>query len=182
MKRIYQYRSHLLESHTEEFYYERIEEEGVLDKTVIIEQMGAALKILQIKNPQKVLTLGGDGSVSVPVFSYLASQNPTEEIGIIWIDAHPDITLPGDPYKGFHAMALAACLGKTDRDIASLLPGKILPENVWGLGIRNYERPEVEKRFNEWSLTNIPVEGLKKSVNDIGEFIQSRKIKKFWST
>lgn len=74
----------------------RVETDGVLDKKIVMEQIQAALDILKIKNQEKVLTLGGECSVSVPVFSFLA-QKYAEDVGIIWIDAHPDITLPGDP-------------------------------------------------------------------------------------
>ena len=38
---------------------------------------------------------------------------------MIWIDAHPEITLPGDMYSGFHAMAVTACMGKGDKEILS---------------------------------------------------------------
>lgn len=89
---------------------QRIETEGVLDRDVIIKQTSAALSTLAIANPDRVATLGGECSVSVPVFSYLADKY-NGDVAIVWIDAHPDITLPGDDYNGYHAMALSACMG-----------------------------------------------------------------------
>lgn len=53
---------------------ERIEKNGVLDHDIIAEQTKAALDTLRIANPDKVVTLGGECSVSAPVFSHLAEN------------------------------------------------------------------------------------------------------------
>lgn len=48
-------------------------------------------------------------------------------MAVIWIDAHPDITLPGDVYAGYHAMAVTACMGLGDSRIVKQLPARIEP-------------------------------------------------------
>ena len=153
----------------------RVETDGVLDKKIVMEQIQAALDILKIKNQEKVLTLGGECSVSVPVFSFLA-QKYAEDVGIIWIDAHPDITLPGDPYNGFHAMALAACMGEGDTDILSLLPGSVKKENVLTVGVRNYERQQIVNRFQDWNLQNILVSEVQAQTTRIADWLKVRKL------
>ncbi len=50
---------------------ERVETDNVLDRDIIAKQTKAALDILSISGPDKVVTLGGECSVSVPVFTYL---------------------------------------------------------------------------------------------------------------
>lgn len=63
-----------------------------------------------------------------------------DDLAIVWIDAHPDITLPYDEYQGYHAMALTACLGMGDKEIISLLPEKSKhPMLVVGLRSRMQE-------------------------------------------
>lgn len=62
------------------------------------------------------MTLGGECSVSVPVFTYLADKY-SDDVVVVWVDAHPDITLPGDDYTGYHAMALTAIMGKVAPEI-----------------------------------------------------------------
>ena len=81
---------------------------GVSARKIILKQTKAAL--------EKIVTLGGECSVSVVPFTYLAAKYP-DDIAIVWIDAHPDINLPYDEYKGYHAMALTACLGMGDEEI-----------------------------------------------------------------
>lgn len=131
----------------------RIEKNGVLDHDIIKEQTKAALETLRIAAPDKVVTLGGECSVSVPVFTYLADKYQGD-VAIVWVDAHPDITLPGDDYNGYHAMALTACMGMGDEDIIGLLPAKISPADVCLAGLRECEYPYIEKRVEEFGIAH----------------------------
>ena len=95
---------------------ERKVSDGVLDRDVIVQQTKAALEMLRVASPDKIVTLGGDCSVSVPPFTYL-KERYKDDVVMVWIDAHPDITLPGDVYTGYHAMAVTACMGYGDKKI-----------------------------------------------------------------
>ena len=132
---------------------ERIEKNGVLDHDIIKEQAKAALDTLRIANPDRVVTLGGECSVSAPVFTYLADKYGGD-VAIVWVDAHPDITLPGDDYNGYHAMALTACMGMGDEDIVGQLPAKVSPADVCLAGLRECEYPYIEKRVEELGITH----------------------------
>lgn len=123
---------------------ERNENNGVLDRDIIAEQTKAALDTLRIANPDKVVTLGGECSAHL-YFSYLAKKYEGD-VAIIWIDAHPDITLPGDGYNGYHAMVLTACMGMGDKEIIGLLPTSVPPEAVCLAGLRECEYPYIEKK------------------------------------
>lgn len=85
----------------------RQEKEGILDYKIIIKQSKKALEIIKKANPDKILTLGGECSTSVIPFTYL-NKKYNNNTAVIWIDAHPDITLPYDNYNGYHAMAVSA--------------------------------------------------------------------------
>lgn len=126
---------------------------GVLDRDIIVEQTKVALSTLRIANPDKVVTLGGECSVSVPVFTYLANKY-NGDVAIVWVDAHPDITLPEDDYNGYHAMALSVCMGMGDKEIVGQLPTKISPEAICLGGLRDCEYPYIEKRVEELGLTH----------------------------
>lgn len=132
---------------------ERIEKNGVLDHDIIASQTKAALDTLRIANPDKVVTLGGECSVSAPVFSYLADKYKGDVV-IVWIDAHPDITLPGDDYNGYHAMALTACMGLGDKGIVGQLPASVPPQDVCLAGLRECEYPYIEERVEELGLAH----------------------------
>lgn len=135
---------------------ERKVEEGVSDRSAILKQSRAALEKLREHNPDKIVTLGGECSVSVVPFTYLAGKYPNDT-AIIWIDAHPDINLPNDEYPGFHAMALAACMGMGDAELTGMLPGKVDASNVLIVGLRAWEKDggtrERQKEMNIKSLS-----------------------------
>lgn len=135
---------------------ERKVEKGISDYRVIFEQTKVALSKLRENNPKRVVTLGGECSVSVVPFTYLAEKYP-EDVAIVWIDAHPDINLPYDEYKGYHAMALTACLGQGDEELMNLLPARIDASKALIVGLRAWESeggtPERQQKLGIKSLS-----------------------------
>lgn len=99
------------------------------------------------------MTLGGECFVSVVPFTYLANKY-ADDVAIVWADAHPDSTLPGDDYNGYHAMALTACMGMGDKEIVGQLPGKISPQNVCIAGVRDFEYPYIKDRVEKLGITH----------------------------
>lgn len=150
----------------------RTEKEGVLDRDIIVKQTRAALDTLRIADPDKVVTLGGECSVSVPVFTYLAEKYD-DDVAIVWIDAHPDITLPGDDYNGYYAMALSACMGMGDKEIVSLLPAKVASENICLAGLREWEYPYIEERVEQLGLKHFSPIQLAKESNLLTDWLNS---------
>lgn len=119
--------------------YSRESKNGILNYDEILRQSKAALEILNKYKPDKILTLGGECSVSVVPFSYLAHKY-SGDVAIVWIDAHKDLNLQGDSYEGYHAMALAACFGLIDKEgIAKILPAHFSPKDSIIVGLRDFE-------------------------------------------
>lgn len=112
---------------------------GILNYDEIVAQSKAALEILNTQKPDKILTLGGECSISIVPFSYLANKYK-DDVAIVWIDAHKDLNLQGDSYEGYHAMALAACFGLIDKEgIAKILPAHFSPKDSILVGVRDFE-------------------------------------------
>ena len=101
---------------------------GVSARKIILKQTKAALELLHENTPEKIVTLGGECSVSVVPFTYLAAN------------------LPYDEYKGYHAMALTACLGMGDEEILQLLPGKFKISNSLIVGLRSWDEGMKERQ------------------------------------
>lgn len=133
---------------------ERKEKDGILDKDIIIRQTRAALSMLRVSNPDKIVTLGGECSVSVVPFTYLVEKYDND-VAVIWIDAHPDITLPGDVYSGYHAMAVTACMGYGDKEIIAELPSQIASSRILFVGLRNWEREEIIVRQKQYGIPHL---------------------------
>ena len=133
---------------------ERKVTDGVLDKEALIAQTRAALDILKITHPDKIVTLGGECSASVVPFTYLADKYK-DDVAMVWIDAHPDITLPGDVYAGYHAMAVTACMGLGDKQLVSELPMKIDPSKILFIGLCDWERDEIKARQEQYGIQHL---------------------------
>lgn len=81
-------------------------------------------------------------------------------LAMVWIDAHPDLTWPGDVYQGYHAMAVAACMGDGEQRIASLLPARFSPSQILYVGLRNWERDEIKVRQRMYGIAQVSKEEL----------------------
>lgn len=146
--------------------------DGVLDRDIILKQSKAALHILNMERPNKIVTLGGECSVSVVPFTYLANKYK-DDVAMIWIDAHPDITLPGDVYPGYHAMAVTACMGLGDHKIISELPARFSPSKILFVGIRDWERDEIKTRQQQYGIKHLTPEDVRANDNAIHEWLKS---------
>lgn len=151
---------------------ERKVTDGVLDRDILVSQTKAALDILKIENPDKIVTLGGECAVSVAPFTYLADKYK-DDVAMIWIDAHPDITLPGDVYPAYHAMAVTACMGLGDKKIIGELPTKFDPSKILFVGLRDWERDEIKTRQKQYGIKHLTPEDVRENSDAIRSWLKS---------
>lgn len=151
-------------------------ENGINSYGVILKQTQAALKIIEDNNPERIVTLGGDCAVSVVPFSYLAAKYPND-VAIVWIDAHPDVTLPYDDYKGYHAMALTACLGMGDEKIMNTLPGKVDTSKALIVGLRSWDEG-MQERQNKLGIKGLSPLQVAEDSSAIMEWLRNTGVSK----
>ena len=151
-------------------------ENGINSYQVILNQTKSALDTIKENNPDKIVTLGGDCSVSVVPFTYLAKKYQND-IAIIWIDAHPDITLPYDEYTGYHAMALTACLGMGDKKIINLLPEKFDISKTIIVGLRSWDKG-MKERQEELKIKSLSPDEVRNNSSAILEWLKNTGVSK----
>ena len=117
------------------------ERDGIEAKTVIADQLAAALQLIGRHDPARIATLGGDCSVSVAPFAALARRYG-QDLAVVWIDSHPDIGTPRSRYPGFHAMAVASLTGHGDAAVQALLPATVSPGRVALAGIHAWAQAD----------------------------------------
>jgi len=83
---------------------------GVDAKDAVLRQLDAALRVIDSSGAERILTLGGECSVSVGPFASLAAKYG-EDLAIVWVDSHPDVGTPDGDYPGYHAMAVSVLSG-----------------------------------------------------------------------
>ncbi len=93
------------------------------------------------------LVIGGDHSIAMGTVSGVSGyfRKQEQNIGLIWFDAHGDMNIPSSsPSGNIHGMPLSHLLGIGDTDLASIggFIGKVKPENVALIGIRDLDNRE----------------------------------------
>ena len=150
--------------------------DGINEQTNILKQLQCAFNMLETKNPDKVIILGGDCSVSQPAFDYLHGKYP-EKTCIIWLDAHPDISTPKD-FEHEHAMILGNLLGDGAPNCSKIVKNKFKYDEVmYGGLIHKKLLPYEEKYLKEKNLKYAVPEDLKDNSNKITNWIKENGFK-----
>ena len=82
---------------------------GIYAEAEILAGVRAAYAAIDAEAPERIITAGGNCLVSFAPFDYLHGLYP--DAGILWIDAHPDVSEPKDGYPNAHAMVLGSLMG-----------------------------------------------------------------------
>jgi len=82
---------------------------GIWAEDEVIAGIKDAKNKIEMSNPDRIITIGGNCLVSLAPFDYLHGKY--KNTGIIWIDAHPDVSTVNDGYPNAHAMVLGSLLG-----------------------------------------------------------------------
>jgi len=103
------------------------------------------------RNEYIPLVIGGDHAISIPTISetanHLKSKNEQAELGLIYVDAHPDLEVAEKGYSGdLHATSVSHLLGYGNEQLCNLagFQPKLKPENIIFIGLRDVVRIERE--------------------------------------
>ena len=98
---------------------------GINRWTAILDQFRSAQAILAERQPQRLLTAGGDCAVDIAVIDYLHRRH--SDLRVLWVDAHMDAnTSYTTPSGNFHGMPVAAIMGAAPAQMREFL-GAPLP-------------------------------------------------------
>lgn len=164
---------------------EPLNEKARNSKSVLKTNQDIAEVVLKVLNENQIpLTILGDHAASIGTVS--AASLKTDNLGVIWIDAHPDINTPDTTYSGnIHGMTNAALLDLFDDGFASILDKKpkIKPENLVFIGLRDIDSGEQEfldsLNITYYTFEDVKQQGLEnllKSINQKFEFVDKLHI------
>lgn len=128
---------------------------GIYSEDEVVSGIRDAKKKLADEQPDRIITIGGNCLVSLAPFDYLHRRN--ESLGIIWIDAHPDVSTEKDGYPNAHAMVLGTLLGggaKSLRDEMENPPFKA--EQILYVGLQKIH--EYQERFLKEAGVNYKIQ------------------------
>ena len=104
--------------------------------------------------PNVPIILGGDHSISIPVFQAQCERYKGQRLGVLWVDAHPDLC---DVFTG--SRLSHACV------LRRALEFGIEPEEVCLVGVRSWEDQEIDLiengRLNVYTAAEVAERGIK---------------------
>jgi arginase len=146
-------------------------QDGIEAKEAVIAQLAAALEVIGRHRPQRILTLGGECSVSVAPFSWLAERYG-EDLAVLWIDSHPDVGTPASRYAGYHAMAVAVLTDHGDPDVLRLLPATLDPRRVALVGLHAWAEDDFPN-IAHWGIRSFRPDELHLSSQPLLEWLKA---------
>ncbi|KAG4077972.1 hypothetical protein HA402_015690 [Bradysia odoriphaga] len=98
-------------------------------------------ELIREHETQDTVVIGGDCSITVAALDALPGG--TDDLAVVWCDAHPDMHTPEtSPSGAFSGMALRAVLGEGEPQL-TLSPG-VPRDRVVTVGLRNLDDAEVD--------------------------------------
>lgn len=128
-------------------------ENGVYGQSQIKNQIIQAQDILKREQPDKIITVGGNCIVSQAPFDYL-HQKYGQDLGVVWIDTHPDISYPKD-FTNEHAMIVANLLGEGDKHISELMTAPFKTSQFLYVGLQellDFEKDNLKQLDFEYKV------------------------------
>ena len=108
---------------------------GICAEDEVLAGIRDAQRKIAAERPDRIITIGGNCLVSLAPFDYLHGLYPNA--GIIWIDAHPDVSTPKDGYPRAHAMVLGSLLGHGAPQLAAEMKNaKFRPDEILYVGLQ----------------------------------------------
>ncbi len=101
----------------------------------------------ELRQGNRVVTIGGDHSMAAGSISgAAAAYGPDATLGVIWVDAHPDINTPESSCsKALHGVPVAGLMGLDGAAEAFGIEGGVLaPENIVYAGLRSIDPAEYD--------------------------------------
>ncbi len=149
-------------------------ENGIVGRSQIIPQLEQARAVINKHQPESLVVLGGDCLVDLAPFAYL-QQKYQDELGILWVDAHPDI-MTSNEFEHSHASVLRALMGEGDSDLTQFVTTPIKANKVMYAGVNN--ESEFEANFlAENQMRVCRPDEIKSQITSIQKWIEEEQIK-----
>ena len=115
-------------------------EAGIFAKSALLRQTRSALEIIEREAPDRIVTFGGDCSVSLAPFAYLAAKY-AGDVAVLWVDSHTDFST-SEVYAFAHGYPMRNLLGEGDTEFAAFAAHPIPGQRLIFAGVGKAEMPE----------------------------------------
>ena len=149
-------------------------ENGIVGRSEIIPQIQHAKALIEKHSPESLVVLGGDCLVDLAPFAYL-QQKYGDDLGILWIDAHPDIMTSAE-FEHSHASVLRALMGEGDSDLTDFVSTPIKANKIMYAGVNNESDFEADF-LQERNMRVCRPEEIQSEITSIQQWVAEEGIK-----
>ena len=129
---------------------------GIYAEDEVLAGIKNAQKKLEEVSPDRIITIGGNCMVSLAPFDYL--HGIYENLGIVWIDAHPDVSTLNDGYPNAHAMVLGSLMGHGAGQLSAQMKNrKFKADELLYIGLQplhNYQEAFLKNEGVKYKIQN----------------------------
>ena len=109
--------------------------DGIYAREEVLAGIRNAMEKIEEEKPDRIITIGGNCMVSLAPFDYLHGRYG--KVGILWIDAHPDVSAIKDGYPNAHAMVLGSLMGHGAQALTEMMKNpKFQPDEILYIGLQ----------------------------------------------
>ena len=148
---------------------------GIEGEEALKKQMKDTEEVLIQENPDRIIVIGGDCSVSQVSFDYLSGKYG-EKLGILWLDAHPDVSTVETSTRN-HEMVLNNLISGEGSTLASMVKNPINKNKVMLAGLIYDDLREKDQIVNIKKISYATPSQLKNDSNILVDWIQKENIK-----
>ena len=143
---------------------------GIFAEDEVLAGIQDAQNKIAEEKPDRIITIGGNCIVSLAPFDYL--HGLYENTGIIWVDAHPDVSTVADGYPNAHAMVLGSLLGYGAKQLSGQMKNrKFQPNEILYVGLQGLHSYQ-ERFLNDLGVTYQVQEQTFLSDDEIRDFMK----------
>ncbi|WP_251424455.1 arginase family protein [Veillonella agrestimuris] len=150
--------------------------DGIYGTEFVAHGIMSAIEKIEEEQPDRIITIGGNCLVSFAPFDYLHGKY--DNVGIIWIDAHADVSVKDNGYPYPHAMVLGALLGSGEKLFAEHMKNPAFKgEDVLYVGLQDlhdYQEVFLNKANVNYTVqTNgpLPIEAIREFAKQYGHIL-----------
>ena len=147
---------------------------GVDCGEALLKEMIETKRILDDKKPEQIIVFGGDCSVSQIPFDYLSGKYG-DKLGILWLDAHPDVSSPKDSAH-LHEMVLADLMGQNPESELTKVHCPVQAERVLLAGLIEERLRPMDMVCKALNIRIASPEQLQKNSEPVLQWIQESGI------
>ncbi|MFC6322374.1 arginase family protein [Companilactobacillus baiquanensis] len=151
-------------------------EQDINGRKVLLKQTELTKNILDIQNPDKVITLGGDCSISEAPIDYLSGKYG-KKLGIIWLDAHPDVSTNQDS-NHLHEMVLANLMNKSSNEFDRHIKNHIDSSQIMLAGLQYQDLRPMDHLVKDLNMNFITPDQIKISSKKVIDWINQNDFEK----